>query len=212
MFAIKIEMENWDVGEVNKKTSDAFKVWDELEYETKNDEKYWMKIIEKKKEQNNQKKNGSWQQEDPKVKMIWFALSYAKDLRSWQGDTANMEKLLSQADSMFAWMLLQLDFLKKLEKDVVQSATKQSEPITDSQVKYLHGLWNEIAIDSWIPMDECDKIRRQFMKDKFGVETSKDMTKEQASKFIEDLKSSDSELKKLLIGSKKKADDDWLPF
>jgi len=57
-------------------------------------------------------------------------------------------------------------------------------------------------------MDECDKIRRQFMKDKFGVETSKDMTKEQASKFIEDLKSSDSELKKLLIGSKKKADDD----
>jgi len=59
-----------------------------------------------------------------------------------------MEKLLSQADSMFAWMLLQLDFLKKLEKDVVQSATKQSEPITDSQVKYLHGLWNEIAIDS----------------------------------------------------------------
>ena len=49
MWAIKLEMDNGDVGEINKKNEMAFKTGDELTYDVEKNEKFGDKFKEAKK-------------------------------------------------------------------------------------------------------------------------------------------------------------------
>ena len=57
MYSITLKMENWETISLNKKKSDAFKVWWTISYEELEPWKKWKEVIEKKPNENNNYNN-----------------------------------------------------------------------------------------------------------------------------------------------------------
>jgi len=219
LFFHDLELENWDRWSVWKKKENAFTVWQEIKYEiSPNPKKQWeFKIKEIKDEF---KWWGWWsRQEDPQVKFIWFAMWYAKDIavsRWWE-----TKSLLTDADMMLKWMNEKFNEVQKSdpkpqpEQDTVptQPTTQEHKPessdkVTENQITYIMSLWTGMKLE------DSEAKRKRYLNNMYGVESTKDLSKEQASSFIEDLRT--EKIKKSLEGSDgaKKAPpiDDDLPF
>lgn len=96
MYSITLKMENWEIISLNKKKSDAFKVWWTISYEELETWKKWKEVIEKKPNENNNYNN-------PKSYFTSIAFQIAFDkLYKWEDDYQNCVYL---AKRIFADML-----------------------------------------------------------------------------------------------------------
>ena len=104
MWAIKLEMDNGDVGEINKKNEMAFKTGDELTYDVEKNEKFGDKFKEAKKPYEWGSKWG-YSSEPFEDKIIPMSISYAKDLVVAGMNTGVKVELEETADRMYTWMV-----------------------------------------------------------------------------------------------------------
>jgi len=209
-YATTLTMDNWDTWECSKSKKDYFTVWQELTYELVPNWNYPAKIKEQKKPY-----SGKWGyvQEDPKVKIIWFALSYAKDLYMWK-EIVNVKEILKTADAFLERMDQEYNLITpKTSQETPKSEPKQeaqhsnSSLVSEAQTKYIMTLRWKL----WL--EESEKRRKEYQFNKYNVESLKELTKEQASEFIADLQKPD--FKNITFGSpksKKVETDSDLPF
>lgn len=181
LYAHLIIMDNGDEWECSKVKENWLSIWEELQYElipwTGN---YANKIKLLKKEL---KTNGkSYQQEDPQVRFIGFAISYAKDIAvanitKWF--ITESEKILDHADLFLKWM--NDEYLKIKPKQPTENTQNEqknnSDLISSSQITLVKTLrWK-----TWLTEEDI----RKYMKDNYNVWSTKELTKEQASLFID---------------------------
>ena len=55
--------------------------------------------------------------------------------------------------------------------------------VTEKQVKYIMALWSDIKL--W---EKSEELRKAYIKKKYNVDSTKELTKDQASEFISDIK------------------------
>lgn len=134
---IYVEMDNGDKGQLNKKAITDVNIGDEITYtlESKdyNGNTYYT-LKEPKKEWTGKKPASS--SSDERVKFIWFALSYAKDLavagklEMFEKSTGKEQDLMvcASADLLYGWMCKQYDELKNPTHTQTTQATKPTRP------------------------------------------------------------------------------------
>lgn len=197
-YATTMKLDNDDQWECSKAKPDFFTVGQSITYEI-TEWQYGNKI---KLEQTQQaKKTGTWQKDDPVEKFIWFSASYAKDLiECWK---VELKDFGITADMFLNWMTNKHSSIKPAQAPQVQQTTpvaqtSTSDLITPEQIKYAHTLWSKTGLN--------DESWKKYISDTYKVWSSKDLTKTQASEFIEYIKT----LEPMPLPTKPVDDD--LPF
>lgn len=193
IYFYDLEMENWDRGSIGKKKLNAFNVWDNLTY-TLEPWRFEWKFYLKEVRQNKQFWK-SYNSETPQERFIWFAMAYAKDIAVATINSTWMfsnEALTQLANELYWWMnnkYLGLQNEKKQsepkqeekpEQNNQDNKTNDSNLISSKQITLIKTLWTKTRLD--------ENNIRKWMKDKFWVESSKELNKDQASEFIDQLK------------------------
>ena len=198
-YASTLKLDNGDTWECSKSKPDFFTVWQSITYEI-TDWQYGKKIKLEQTQQTKQWKS-TRQKEDPIEKFIWFAFAYSKDLAlAW---VIQRSEIVKEAHNLFTWMKELLSDNKPVQATqtqqtipVAQSST--SELITPEQIKYAHTLWGKTGLN--------DEAWKKYISDTYKVSSSKELTKHQASEFIEYIKT----IEPLPLPTKPVDDD--LPF
>ena len=201
-------MENGDEWEVTKQKENWVIVWEELTYELIDWKEWYAKRLKLEKKPYTGKGGGGFQSRNYKADFISFAMSYAKDLTC--AEIANKQDhpwvLVAYAEEMYDRMCNKFDKLNE-QNPVAQQTTTQpatnSDKISDAQVWYAQSLWKA----TWLTEEQ----RKSYIKEKYWVESTKDLTKEQAKEYIDTLK--DPNFKDTISVSKPKHEiNDDLPF
>lgn len=103
---ISMEMENGDKVNIWKKNKDAFKVWDEINYEVISEDEYHVKKIKEIKEELKKPFN----QRNYRMDAVSFAMSYSKDLVVWW--KVDIKDLEATATRIYDWMLKSINTLE----------------------------------------------------------------------------------------------------
>ena len=198
-YATTLKLDNGDEWECSKAKANFFQVWQSIEYIIE-EWQYGKKI---KLVQPAKQSKWTWQKEDPIEKFIGFAASYSKDLvESWKIELKDWE---SNADVFFNWMVKK----HKDNKPVQEPQTQQTPPvaqtstadlITPEQIKYARTLWTK----TWLN----DEAWKKYIIETYKVDSSKKLTKHQASEFIDYIKT----IPVLPIEPEAPKQDDDLPF
>lgn len=187
IYFYDLEMENGDRGSIWKKKINAFNIWDSLTYNLepwKFEWKFYLKEVRQ-----NKRNWSSRPSENPQEKFIWFAMSYAKDIvvaQIQQTDMFSTEAMLKLADELYLWMNNKFIWIQE-QKNQSEPKNNEEQPkqeeksdlISPKQITLIKTLWTKTKLD--------ESNIRKWMKDKFWVESSKDLTKGQASEFIDQL-------------------------
>lgn len=207
MYAHLVLMENGDEWEVTKQKENWVSVWEELTYELLDWKEWYAKRLKLEKKST---RKGGWnsQSRNYKADFISFAMSYAKDLMC--EDISKKQDhpwlLVAYAEEIYDRMCEKFDKLNEQTPVSQPQATQpstNSDKISDAQVWYAQSLWKSTGLS--------EEQRKTYIKDKYWVESTKDLTKEQAKEYIDALK--DPKFKDTISGSKpKKEIDDDLPF
>lgn len=192
-------MENWDKWECSKEKADAFTIWQELVYNLKPNGDYTPKMyLETPKQFWNK---WPYTKEDPVERFIWFSASYAKDLI--ESGKVELKDFETTADMFLNWMVKKHWGIKQPESVQTQQTTPVAQTlppdlITAEQIKYAHTLWGKTGLN--------DEAWKKYISDTYKVSSSKELTKHQASEFIEYIKT----LEPMPLPTKPVDDD--LPF
>lgn len=200
MYDYTLKIDNGDLWVCTKGKPNFFTVGQTISYEITDNGKYGMKI---KLEQEEQKPKNKWnrQKEDPIERFIGFSASYAKDLiECWKVELSAFE---NTADMFLNWMTKKHSQNKLAQAPQTQptttvAQTPASDLISEQQVKYAHTLWGKTGLN--------DEEWKKYISDTYKVWSSKDLTKSQASEFIEYIKT----LEPMPLPTKPVDDD--LPF
>jgi len=199
MYATTLKLDNGDQWECSKAKPDFFTVGMSITYELI-EWQYGNKI---KLEQTQQQKQfkGSYQKEDPIERFIGFAMSYAKDCAV--AGKIEITDIIPIAKELFWAMNDMLADNKPVQTPQTQQTTpvaQSSTPdlITPEQIKYAHTLWSKTGLN--------DEAWKKYISDTYKVSSSKELTKHQASEFIEYIKT----IEPLPLPTKPVDDD--LPF
>lgn len=95
VYYIDIELEDWTRWTIGKKDKDAFRVWEEVEFDVKKEEKNWQtytKFYEKKEEFKKQSYSKNYEKE-----CVTMCMSYTKDLIvAWKVDYKDLSKVFKE--------------------------------------------------------------------------------------------------------------------
>jgi len=204
MFSFEIEMENGDKWKINSTKPDGINEWMEFEYDI-SDGKYGKVIKKIQKAWSFSQKWWSYQARNPKIDFISFAMSYAKDLVVWW--KIEVDWLEISADIIYQrmiWKIESTDAKNEQHKYVSNMpSTDHQNPwmISEKQVAFAASLWGKTGL--------TEEQRKMYLKKKYDVESSKDLSKEQAKEFIDDLQT--TRFAEKIYGSHLVKEDD-LPF
>lgn len=200
-YATTLKLDNGDVGECSKKKPNFFQVGQSIEY-TIEEWQYGNKIKLVQNQQQRQSK-WTWQKEDPIERMIWFAASYAKDyIVAGKGELKDFDSI---ANVFYDWMDRKLGSIKPVQAPQTQQTTpvtqtSASDLITSEQIKYARTLWGK----TWLN----DEAWKKHIIETYKVDSSKKLTKHQASEFIDYIKT----IPVLPLEPEAPKQDDDLPF
>lgn len=175
-----LTMENWDKWECSQTKADAFILWQELVYNLKPNGEYTPKMyLETPKQFWNK---GNLPKEDQKVTIASISAWYTKDLIvAWKIELADFAYT---ADIIFNWVNKHADNVPiqtpQAKPTTPVAQTSASDLITTEQIKLARTLWAKTGLN--------DEEWKKYVSETYKVSSSKDLTKKQASEFIDYIK------------------------
>ncbi len=142
------------------------------------------------------------------LKSMWTTYANAAEIEQKDYAAKGSEKLIAlfgktkltdltheEANKFMETLITETDILqslapkseKKTEEPILATETVPIEPdmITPEQTKKLHAVWREYCEATGIPATKTTSERKKLMKQMFKVDSSTEMTTEQASAFID---------------------------